>query len=178
MTFLCIEDGFLHRWACMWNLYIVKKWIIDVHGATKGHLSPGDEPLQNPPSSMMFPWINAHLQHARWFASHVWWQSGYIGYISWSPKFQFFILFSSWLFKSPWTSPWLIVKSHEIPTEIPIFHGENSHGKFSGNPNASPRPSASLGPGVARYRAWIPDPRWDENADDWGMVNMALFYPR
>ena len=113
----------------MWNLYIVKKWIIDVHGATKGHLSPGDEPLQNPPSSMMFPWINAHLQHARWFASHVWWQSGYIGYISWSPKFQFFILFlhdysnlhghpHGWLLnpmKSPRKSQFFMVK---LPWEI------------------------------------------------------------
>ena len=89
-----------------------------------------------------------------------------------------FHTFSSWLFKSPWTSPWLIVKSLWNPHGNPNFSWWNSHGKFSGNPNGSPRPSASLGPGVARYRAWIPDPRWGRNADDWGMVNMALFYPR
>ena len=118
----------LHRWACMWNLYIVKKWIIDVHGATKGHLSPGDEPLQNPPSSMMFPWINAHLQHARWFASHVWWQSGYIGYISWSPKFQFFILFLhdySNLHGHP--HGWLL-NPMKSPRKSQFFHGETPMG--------------------------------------------------
>lgn len=150
MTFLCkcIEDGFwvemtyisvywrwlLHRWACMWNLYIVKKWVIDVHGAKKNAVPQGA-----PAKSSVI--CQPCLMTVRIYR---------IYHNIWSPKIhlKFHLIyhdishFSYFFFM-------IIQISMEIPVEIPhFFHGEPPMGN-------SPRPSASLGPGVARYRAWI-----------------------